>query len=117
MKHLTNNVMNAVNLLQFFKYDHLPERLANVSKPFCEVAHKMKIGADLRQEFIELEKVIKGLPDSETNFESQWAQKKLILASSAFFDDRVYNGTAKKPSAIRLLLEAKDCAVRAVVSQ
>jgi hypothetical protein len=25
-------------ILQFFKYDHLPENLAKISKPFCEMA-------------------------------------------------------------------------------
>lgn len=28
-------------LLQFFKYDHLPKHLQDVSKPFCELAHKI----------------------------------------------------------------------------
>jgi len=28
-------------LLQFFSYTHLPERLQAISKPFCELAHKM----------------------------------------------------------------------------
>ena len=26
-------------ILQFFKYDHLPPHLQEVSKPFCELAH------------------------------------------------------------------------------
>jgi len=26
-------------MLQFFQYDHLPEHLQDVSKPFCELAH------------------------------------------------------------------------------
>lgn len=26
-------------LLKFFKYDHLPEHLQAVSKPFCDLAH------------------------------------------------------------------------------
>lgn len=25
-------------ILKYFKYDHLPEHLQNVSKPFCELA-------------------------------------------------------------------------------
>ncbi len=28
-------------LLQFFEYKHLPEHLQEVSKPFCELAHKI----------------------------------------------------------------------------
>lgn len=29
------------HLLQFFKYDHLPENLKRVSKPFCELAQNI----------------------------------------------------------------------------
>ena len=55
-------------LLQFFKYEHLPAHLAEISKPFCELAHKM----------------VKELPPNpETTV------------------------------ALRKLMEAKDCAVRA----
>lgn len=57
-------------LLQFFSYDHLPERLQNVSKPFHHLAVTM-------DEF---------LPDN-----------------------------AEKTTALRKLLEAKDCAIRAVI--
>ncbi|MEL6850505.1 MAG: hypothetical protein AAFP92_18435 [Bacteroidota bacterium] len=28
-------------LLQFFKYDHLPEHLQEISKPFSDLAHLM----------------------------------------------------------------------------
>ncbi len=31
-------------LLEFFKYEHLPERLQEVSKPFCELARSMAHG-------------------------------------------------------------------------
>jgi hypothetical protein len=55
-------------LLQFFKYDHLPVPLQEVSKPFCELA----------------EQIEKSLP-----------------------------GNPEKTVALRKLLEAKDCAVRA----
>ena len=57
-------------LLQFFTYEHLPEHLQKVSKPFCEAAH-------------ELAKNLPSNPESTT--------------------------------ALRKLLEAKDCAVRAVL--
>lgn len=30
-----------VGLLKFFKYDHLPEHLQKISKPFCELAIEM----------------------------------------------------------------------------
>lgn len=57
-------------LLQFFKYDHLPELLQKVSKPFAELAHS--IDMQLPQN-----------PESTT--------------------------------ALRKLLEAKDCAVRSTI--
>ena len=28
-------------MLQFFQYDHLPEKLQGVSKPFCDLAHEI----------------------------------------------------------------------------
>lgn len=56
-------------ILSFFKYDHLPPHLAEISKPFCELAHRMA----------------KGLPAG-----------------------------AEVSAGLRKLLEAKDCAVRAV---
>lgn len=55
-------------LLQFFKYDHLPEKLQAVSKPFCELAHHL----------------VETLPQNP-----------------------------ETTTAVRKLLEAKDCAVRA----
>lgn len=30
-----------MDILQFFAYQHLPPHLQEVSKPFCELAHKM----------------------------------------------------------------------------
>lgn len=59
-------------LMQFFTYAHLPEHLANVSKPFCELA----------------EYVVASLPRNP-----------------------------ERTVALRKLLEAKDCAVRAVVAK
>lgn len=31
-------------ILQFFKYAHLPPHLAAVSKPFCDLAHAIVLG-------------------------------------------------------------------------
>ena len=62
--------MRSIELLKFFKYDHLPENLKEISKPFGDLAYAMN-GV---------------LPEN---------QEKLF--------------------ALRKLLEAKDCAVRAVL--
>lgn len=57
-------------LLQFFKYEHLPEHLQNVSRPFGELAKE----------------IVDTLPDNP-----------------------------ERTTALRKLLEAKDCAVRALL--
>lgn len=57
-------------LLQFFKYEHLPPSLQDVSKPFCELAERLVVDLPAN-------------PEATT--------------------------------ALRKLLEAKDCAVRAVL--
>lgn len=60
--------MNTDYLLQFFEYSHLPEKLQQVSRPFCELATH----------------IIEILPSNP-----------------------------ERTTALRKLLEAKDCAVRA----
>jgi hypothetical protein len=57
-------------LMQFFSYEHLPQHLQSVSKPFCELAQRI---------------------DSELPMNPE------------------------KTVALRKLLEAKDCAVRAIL--
>lgn len=57
-------------LLQFFSYEHLPEHLQRVSKPFAELAHQL----------------VSTIPSNP-----------------------------ERTVALRKLLEAKDCAVRAVL--
>lgn len=32
---------NTAALLDYFKYEHLPAHLQEISKPFCELAHDM----------------------------------------------------------------------------
>lgn len=58
-------------LLQFFRYDHLPARLADVSRPYSELAHVLR-------------HTLPEGPESTT--------------------------------ALRKLLESKDCAVRGVLT-
>lgn len=62
--------MTTDRMLQFFQYKHLPEKLADVSRPFCELAHRM----------------VEDLPSN-----------------------------AERSAGLRKLLEAKDCAVRAML--
>jgi len=47
------------HVLQFFTYDHLPEKLAAVSMPFCELAQRVAIAApDSRETTIALRKLL-----------------------------------------------------------
>lgn len=62
------NLMDEEPMLQFFKYDHLPEKLQTISKPFGELA----------------DNIVRQLPRNP-----------------------------ERTVALRKLLEAKDCAVRA----
>jgi len=63
--------MNEENYyLQFFKYDHLPEHLQKISKPFSVLAHR------------------------------------IVLETPS---------NPEQSSALRKLLEAKDCAVRSLL--
>lgn len=62
--------MNHDYLLQFFVYEHLPEHLQAVSKPFCDLANH----------------IVETLPSNP-----------------------------ERTVALRKLLEAKDCAVRALL--
>lgn len=59
-------------IMQFFKYEHLPEKLQVVSKPFCTLAE-------------ELDRTLPQNPETST--------------------------------ALRKMVEAKDCAVRAILFQ
>lgn len=36
--------MDEEHILQFFKYEHLPPHLREVSRPFCELAHTIVKG-------------------------------------------------------------------------
>lgn len=85
----------AAQLLRFFKYDHLPAHLAEVSKPFCVLARSLA-----------------GVPEHD--------QPELTQASdlSTMFAGLI--GQLDGPEltvALRKLLEAKDCAVRAALAQ
>lgn len=46
------------HVLKFFKYDHLPEKLQEVSAPFCELAHKVAALADNPEVTVALRKLL-----------------------------------------------------------
>ncbi|WP_460990859.1 hypothetical protein, partial [Staphylococcus aureus] len=46
------------SVLQFFAYDHLPQHLQEVSKPFCELAEKVADGPQNAESTVALRKLL-----------------------------------------------------------
>ena len=47
------------SILKYFKYEHLPEKLQAVSKPFCELAEVVdKLPGDPREKAVALRKLL-----------------------------------------------------------
>ena len=74
------------HILQFFAYTHIPPHLANVSRPFCELAH--------------------AIAEGDNGAESGNVTLGGPLPSNP-----------ERTVALRKLLEAKDCFVRARLPQ
>jgi hypothetical protein len=97
-------------LLQFFRWEHLTtSELQNVSKRFGELAQHLCTNgvASSRAELRKL--VVWTETDLPVNPEATWAQTKLIDAEILL--DDLY----RFDEALRKVLEAKDCAVRALM--
>jgi hypothetical protein len=92
-------------LMQFFTFAHLPPHLQVASAPFAELASKVQAGERLHGDFYALRDAIKTLPDNP--------QRERALAKI----HRAWHEAATNHTeyALHLLLEAKDCAVRAVL--
>jgi hypothetical protein len=45
-------------VLQFFSYEHLPEHLAKVSKPFCDLAYQVADGPQNAEATVALRKLL-----------------------------------------------------------
>lgn len=115
-------------LLQFFVYNHLPEHLQKVSKPFSDAAHKLSAmnEAQLRKEAAAivnrdpsnvlselLKMVTEATPD---NIESVVAKRKMDTAEFLLSVPAVDSPLIEAVDEIlRYLLEAKDCAVRSLL--
>lgn len=76
------------HILQFFAYAHLPAKLQLVSKPFSDIAHAMVLG------------------DNQPNE---------VTGNVTLGGPLPHN--PERAVALRKLLEAKDCAVRALVAK
>lgn len=75
------------HILQFFAYRHLPPHLANVSRPFCELAHALVLGDNAAE------------------------------AGTCTTGAGPLPRNPERTVALRKLLEAKDAAVRALLAK
>lgn len=115
-------------LLQFFVYAHLPAHLQPISKPFGEVAEalaamtidQLEAEADLveRSQAASILSGLTGNIDSATppNIEATMAVVKIGEAARHLMTQAAC-GSARSSLdfVLRRLLEAKDCAVRALI--
>jgi len=106
-------------LLQFFTYNHLPAELARVSEPFCVLAHDLAVLTP--DEFPDRAPyAIKGAEDRWAsvpviNTEEAWASRKLHEAWKRARSQDFVTHEDRLNRILRLVLEAKDCAVRAML--
>jgi hypothetical protein len=107
-------------LLQFFAYEHLPAHLQTVSKPFGESARALaalspedlKRGPDVGEPACKILYELSLLMDTghlPCNVEATYAIVKIGEAKM------MANAGKSLDTVLRRLLEAKDCAVRALV--
>ena len=103
-------------LMQFFTYNHLPEPQRQVSMTFHHLADVVVHADDLEMEelvppLIELQcDLVERLP--QQNVETRWALDKMSTARELLRGSSIVPRQERLSSVLRLLLEAKDCAVR-----
>lgn len=97
-------------ILRYFAYQHLPPHLQAVSRPFAELADAIASSPMLvpRHVFVALRATLNDLLVVDRE-EMQCAHKKLNQCWVEMFEDE------EAHDSLRLLLEAKDCAVRAML--
>lgn len=102
-------------LLQFFAYEHLPAHLREVSAPFCELARELVAlpPADFEARGKELISARMAAWEAVpiANVEATWVGTKLDAARDWTWANMPY----RIDVILRFVLEAKDCAVRAVL--
>lgn len=110
--------MNGKELMQFFTWAHLPPHLQEVSRVFAGVAGEVDACPDwvcelhIGDALGGLLAYVEALPD---NSERAECARKLRAAKSFVRGYGTAAGGMSKGGCLRLLLEAKDCAVRAVI--
>lgn len=106
-------------LMQFFSFGHLPDHLKAASEPFAVAARALDNDVSkthvFHQEAVCLQELMMHAAGLPNNLESQEAMLKLSALVVAFRRHLDANKLVPKTIALRILLEAKDCAVRAVL--
>ena len=110
------------HILQFFAYEHLPPHLQEISCRFAIAAAKVQLPDCGKAAVQLLHRTLVGtepgwspLPD---NPEKDMCLKKMHLALNPGLDLAAqYCEHAERELVLRALLEAKDCAVRAMVAK
>lgn len=104
----------AHELMQFFTFEHLPVHLREVSEPFAKLARvvdddslRLSMAEDISGLIYDLlNTLVRHIP---RNIERDECSRKLSRLRHLMFENPT------QESVLRLLLEAKDCAVRAVL--
>jgi hypothetical protein len=100
--------------MQFFAYEHLQPHLQEVSRPFCDVAKAI--------DSLEPGKLAGPAASLIGNLMSDWERNPLRNSQATWASvklgearELVRHGFACKSAVLMRLLEAKDCAVRALL--
>ena len=102
-------------ILQFFAYDHLPRYLRDVSVPFCNLANRLDTQIVKTGELDILIEWLHTLPDNEERSAALFKLRN-VAAHLAYVNEIPHDERAAAiGGTLRFLLEAKDCAVRAVL--
>ena len=111
---------------QFFTFDHLPEPLRSVSARFAAAADAVYADSDCGRAAVkELHAWLLSDLGRLSNLETVMCMRKMHVAlnpgldMAAQYDEDCGTcaSTAERELVLRMLLEAKDCAVRATVSE
>lgn len=105
------------HILQFFAWDHLKsDPLRDMSMRFCAAADAVYADADCGRAAVK--KLHESLSDLPDNPETAMCQRKMHVALNPGIDMAAqYFESAERELVLRMLLEAKDCAVRSLLAK
>lgn len=104
---------------QFFTFDHLPEPLRSVSARFAAAADAVYADSDCGRAAVkELHAWLLNDSGRPSNPETAMCMRKMHVALNPGLDMAAqYSDDAERELVLRMLLEAKDCAVRALIAK